>query len=151
MRIVSILKWVIETLRFIRFIRLKAFTAWKWFFVKTNCINFRQNVKQQRQFIGNDATNFDVVVSRWIVNAQGTTPANFLRHFHLLEQLQTKLWVTCRRLQIDTIAKETSQPSTDGEADPNPVGGAWFTRIRAAVVTQGLKGGNWYHCCDQHH
>ena len=48
--------------------------------------------------------------------------------------------------KINDIADETFQPSTDGEAVPNPVGDAAFTGTRAAVVTQWSKGENWY-CC----
>ena len=82
-RIVPIVKRVIKTLRFVRFIRTKDFTVW-------NC------------FCSNELYEF---LTEW-----GTTSANLLRHRHLLAQLQTKLRVTCRRHQIYAIFDETSQP-----------------------------------------
>ena len=144
--VVPTVKWVIKTLRFVRFIRPKDFTAWIYFVI-TNCVTFGQNVKPRCQFLGNNATDFDVIASRQIISALGITFANFLRHRRLLVQLQTKSQVTCRCCQIDAIADETYQPSMDYEVVPKPVGDALFTGIRKADVPQGVKGGNWYHCC----
>ena len=146
-RVVPIVKWVIETLRFLRFIRPKAFTAWKCFFVQTNCTTFWRNVKQRRQFIGKDATNFDAVTSRQIASLQGKTSTNFLLHRRILAQMKTKSRVTCRLHQIDAIADEMSQPWADGEAIPNHVGDTPFTWIRASAITQWLEWGNWYQLC----
>ena len=50
---------------------------------------------------------------------------------------------------IDSISNKTSPTLTAGEAVPEPVRDAPVTRIRAAVVPQGLQGVNWDHrFCD---
>ena len=70
----------------------------------------------------------------------GTTYTNLMRHRCLLMRPQMIMRVACRRHQIGTITDETSPPSTDGEAAPDPTGDAPITRIGAAVSPQGLEG-----------
>ena len=57
------------------------------FIFQTNCMTFWQNVKQRRQFLGNDATTFETVARRRIVSSRGTTSANLLRRRRLLAQM----------------------------------------------------------------
>ena len=96
------------------------------FFVKMSCMSFRKNVKQRCLFLGNKT----IVLTPSLVDesypCEEQLPPIFYDIAVFPRNLQTKLRVTCRRRQIYTITDETYQPSTDGEAIPNPVGDAPF-------------------------
>ena len=105
--------------------------------------NFQWNMKWRRQFLNNNTTYFNTVISGWPVFSGGTTSANLMRHQRLLARTRMKTQAACRCFHIDAIIHETSLPLTNGEDFSDPVGDATIISIRSNIVPQGMEGKIW--------